>query len=86
MPISPSLGLVTSYDFEARSMTPRRLEIIKVEFSDAHYCRDIRGVLIGLLHYGLIPPLEPFPWLIPLAWFGLLLFGFLWLIQLVIAL
>jgi hypothetical protein len=68
-------------------MIPRWLEIIKVEFSDPHLgIAATFAVFILLLHYGLIPPLDPYPWLIPLAWFGLLLFAFLWLIQVVNAL
>jgi len=68
-------------------MTPRWLEILKLELRDPHLgIAALFGVFILLLHYGLIPPLEPYPLLIPLAWFGLLLFGFLWLLQVVNAL
>ena len=58
-------------------MTPRWLEILKLEFSDPYLAIAATfAVFILLLHYGWIPPLESYPWLIPLAWFGLLLFGF----------
>ncbi|HUI20939.1 MAG TPA: hypothetical protein VLZ74_07840 [Methylocella sp.] len=68
-------------------MTPRWVEILRSELGDTHLrIAGAFAVLILVLHYGLIPLLEPYPWLIPLAWFGLLLFGFLWLIQLVNAL
>lgn len=63
-------------------MASRWLEIIKTELTDPHLGISASfGVVILLLHYGLIPPLEPYPWLIPLAWFGLLLFGILWVLQ-----
>jgi|GEM_PF-3268219 hypothetical protein len=65
-------------------MTPSWLEILKSELNDTHlHIAGAFAAVILLLHYGLIPVLEPYPWLIPLAWFGLLLFWFLWLIQVV---
>lgn len=86
MPI-PSLLGSTPHDFEAHYMTPRWLEILKLEFRDPHLgIAATFGVLILLLHYSWIPPLEPYPWLIPLAWFGLLLFGILWILQVIDAL
>lgn len=86
MPI-PLLGSTTPHDFKARDMAPRWLEILKLEFRDPHLAIAAAfAVLILLLRYGLIPPLDPYPWLIPLAWFGLLLFGILWVLQVVNAL
>jgi hypothetical protein len=68
-------------------MKPRWLEILHMELSDPHLTiAGIFGVLILILHFGVIPLFDPYPWLSPLAWFFLLLFGFLWVIQLVNAL
>ena len=68
-------------------MKPRWLEILQVELRDPHLAIAAAvGVFIVILHFGLIPLLDRFPFLSPLAWFFLLLFGFLWVIQVVNAL
>jgi hypothetical protein len=87
MPNPSLLGSATPHDLEARSIKPRWLETLQLELSDPHLAiASAFGVIILILHFGLIPVLDPFPWLSPLAWFFLLLFGFLWVIQLVNAL
>jgi hypothetical protein len=62
---------------------PKWLEIFKLElghtFSAALACA---GVLLGN-HWGWFPPLAP--WMIQLAWFGLILFGCLWGVGFVVA-
>jgi hypothetical protein len=68
-------------------MKPRWLKIVQGELHDPHLAiAGAVGVVIVILHFGLIPLLDRFPFLSPLAWFLLLLFGFLWIIQLVNAL
>jgi hypothetical protein len=87
IPIPSSLCPATPHNLEARSMKPRWLEILQVELHDPHLAiAAVVGVFIVILHFGVIPLLDRFPFLSPLAWFFLLLFGFLWIFQVVNAL
>ncbi|HXW70024.1 MAG TPA: hypothetical protein VEK34_01020 [Methylocella sp.] len=58
-----------------------------VEVRDPHLgIAALFAVLFIMLRYGLIPILEPFPFLIPIPLFGFWLFGFLWIFHVVKAL
>jgi hypothetical protein len=65
------------------TLDPKWLEIFKLElehtFSGALAC----ALFLAANHWGWVPPLAP--WMIQLAWFGLLLFGCLWGVGLVLA-
>ena len=74
-----------SYSREGtRDVTSRRIETLSSAFSDPHLgIAATFAVFMAVLHYGLIPLLDPYPWLFPLALFGFSLYGFLWLIRVV---
>ena len=60
----------------------RWLDFLKREHSDIHLALFLAfGGILLLLHFGFFPPLDTaYPWVIPLAAFGFMLFGFLFAI------
>ena len=68
-------------------MVSKLLDILKLEHSDIHLALFVVfGLFLLGEHFGWIPPLAVYPWVIPLAWFGLLLFGVLFVLKVVSAL
>jgi hypothetical protein len=58
------------------------LEILKLEYSDLHLALFATlAVFLLLKHYGVIPPLDAYPWVDPVALVFLLLFGFLLVVK-----
>lgn len=67
-------------DCEAGELTPdpKWLEILK-DSGDRLAVAIACGLFLRVAYWGWLPPLAD--WVVPLAWFGLLLFGSLWAIK-----
>jgi len=62
----------------------RLFDILKLEHSDIHLALFVVfGLFLLGEHYGWIPPLTGYPWVIPVAWLGFILFGVLFLLKII---